>query len=155
MFLIISQILYSLQKFFHMQLTIFKSSIYKTTIFPGNEMVSFLKVKKNIIKTISSLCWVSHFITWVFHFLSISLYVLCFTFDFWTIIFLMVLEIWNMVENLILLTFIQTYFTLKIWKISSRFFRVFFQLLNSKLWVLECMVLNYWVCCSIPSIELV
>ena len=58
-------------------------------IFPGNAiMISFLKVKKKkLIKSNSSLLWVSRFITWASHVLSISLNVLCFVFDFWAIIF--------------------------------------------------------------------
>ena len=38
---------------------------------------------------------------------------------------------------------------------SSNIFRVFLQLLNSKLRSLKCMILNSLVCCSIPSIGLV
>ena len=35
---------------------------------------------------------------------------------------------------------------------SRIFLRFFFQLLNSKLWSLKCVILNSLVCCSIPSI---
>ena len=119
----------------------FKSNILKITIYPGNAMVSFLKIRKNKLRLI--LNYFAYLSLLMFYFWPLNYY------------FLMVLEILNILKIFILLAFIYSNFMFKVWKKLKIFQDFLFQCLNSKLWYLKFMILNSLVCCSIPSIGLV